>query len=115
MAKKAKTLRDLHEDKAAATQPMFDRTETDGMNAQKREKLHRYFDRIRNIEGDIQTLSHDKSEVYAEAANDGFDKSSMKEAIRLAKMDPDERENARALVDLYLDALSTPASAIAAE
>lgn len=93
---------------------LLDRGETITMNPKQKKKLRAYFGRIKTLESEKQGIGHDIAEIYSEAKLENFDVGAMKEAIRLARKDPDEREAARALTDLYIDAIVDPSLAEAA-
>jgi uncharacterized protein (UPF0335 family) len=63
--------------------------------------------RIERLEEEQAALAGDKSEVYAEAKGDGFDTKTMRQVIRIRKMDPKDRKAAQALLDTYLGAVKS--------
>lgn len=44
-------------------------------------------------------------EVYAEASGNGFDKTAIRQVVRLRKIDRAKRQEAEAILDLYLSAV----------
>ncbi len=50
-------------------------------------------------------LAADTREVYAEAKSTGFDVKTMRQIVRLRKMDRDDRAEQEHLLDLYKQAL----------
>ncbi len=50
-------------------------------------------------------LAADIREVYAEAKGDGFDAKTMRQVVRLRKLESAERQEQEALLDLYKAAL----------
>lgn len=57
-----------------------------------------------NLDSEIQELSEQTKEVFAEAKGEGFDVKILKEIIKLRKQDKNERES---LLDLYMRAMET--------
>jgi uncharacterized protein (UPF0335 family) len=70
-----------------------------------RDQLRSIVERIERLEEERQALSDDIKEVYAEAKANGFDTKTLRTVIRIRKQDTAERQEAEALLDLYLNAL----------
>ncbi len=70
------------------------------------ERLRSFIERIEQLEEEKAALSADIKEVYAEAKSDGFDPKTMRQVIRLRKMEPADRQEMEALLDTYRAALS---------
>ncbi len=70
------------------------------------DQLRSYIERIEKLDAEKRTLGDDIKEVYAEAKGSGFDVKIMKQIIRERKLDPSDRDEAAALLDLYRKALS---------
>ena len=68
-------------------------------------QLKSFIERIERLEEEKQALADDIKEVYAEAKANGFDTKTLRTVIRLRKQDSNERQEAEALLDLYLNAL----------
>lgn len=68
-------------------------------------QLRAFIERIERLEEEKQTISEDIKEVYAEAKGTGFDTKAMRAIIRLRKKDQAERQEEKAILDLYLHAL----------
>ena len=62
-------------------------------------------ERIERLEGEKKSLGEDIKQIYAEAKGVGFDTKIMKQVIRLRAMETAERQEAEAILDLYLSAL----------
>ncbi len=69
------------------------------------EELKSYIERIEKIELDKKEIQDHVREVYAEAADKGFDPKVMKEVVKLRKMKNDDREEQEMLLDTYMRAL----------
>ena len=68
-------------------------------------QLNSYFQRIENLEAEIQNLRADLREVYAEAKGNGFDPKVMRQVLRLRKMNPADRAETEFLLESYKAAL----------
>ncbi len=75
----------------------------DGGIAAKR--LRSFIERIERLEEEKAALAADIREVYAEAKGDGFDAKTMRQIVRLRKLDSADRAEQDALLDLYKAAL----------
>ncbi|MHB2265814.1 DUF2312 domain-containing protein [Aliihoeflea sp. PC F10.4] len=68
-------------------------------------QLRSFIERIERLEQERVALGDDIKEVYAELKGTGFDTGAVRQIIRLRKQDPSERQEAEAIIDLYLNAL----------
>ncbi|MCH8001631.1 MAG: DUF2312 domain-containing protein [Proteobacteria bacterium] len=75
----------------------------DGSIAAKR--LRSFIERIERLEEEKAALAADIREVYAEAKGDGFDAKTMRQIVKLRKLDSADRAEQEALLDLYKAAL----------
>ena len=75
----------------------------DGSIAAKR--LRAFIERIERLEEEKAALAADVREVYAEAKGDGFDAKTMRQIVKLRKLDSADRAEQEALLDLYKAAL----------
>ncbi|MBG6178338.1 uncharacterized protein (UPF0335 family) [Labrenzia sp. EL_208] len=69
------------------------------------EQLRAFVERIERLNEEIKVINDDKKDVYSEAKGNGYDAKILKEVIKLRKMQPHEREEHDALLDLYMHAL----------
>ena len=69
------------------------------------EQLRSYIERYERLEAEKQDIADQQKEVLAEAKGCGYDTAIMSEIIKLRKMDPDERAEKEAILQVYLDAL----------
>ncbi|WP_128925434.1 DUF2312 domain-containing protein [Bradyrhizobium guangxiense] len=72
-------------------------------------KIRSFVERIENLDTEMQELSEQKKEVFAEAKGEGFDVKILKEIIKLRKEDKNERDERESLLDLYMRAMETAA------
>jgi uncharacterized protein (UPF0335 family) len=72
-------------------------------------KIRSFVERIENLDSEMQELSEQKKEVFAEAKGEGFDVKILKEIIKLRKEDKNERDERESLLDLYMRAMETAA------
>ena len=68
-------------------------------------RLRSFIERIERLEEEKAALAADAREVYAEAKGDGFDVKTMRQIVRLRKLDSSDRAEQEALLDLYKTAL----------
>ncbi|MDE5060845.1 MULTISPECIES: DUF2312 domain-containing protein [Wolbachia] len=69
------------------------------------EELKGYIERIEKLEQEKRDVQDHIRDVYAKAADEGWDIKVMKQIIRLRKMDDDDREEQEILLDTYKRAL----------
>ena len=77
---------------------------TDGGNIAAK-RLRAFIERIERLEEEKAALAADIREVYAEAKGDGFDAKTMRQIVKLRKLDSADRAEQEALLDLYKAAL----------
>lgn len=68
-------------------------------------QLRSFIERIERLEEEKKALADDIKEVYAEAKGTGFDTSAIRQLIRIRKQDASERQEAEAILELYMSAL----------
>lgn len=64
-------------------------------------RLRSFFERIERLEEEKKSLTQDIKEIFAEAKAEGYDPKVMRKVLALRAMDPHERDEMEALVDLY--------------
>lgn len=69
------------------------------------ERLKLLIERIERLEEEKKGIADDIRDVYSEAKAVGYDAKIMRQVIRLRKMNPDDRRNEEAILDLYKSAL----------
>ncbi|MEE8225221.1 MAG: DUF2312 domain-containing protein, partial [Kiloniellales bacterium] len=69
------------------------------------ERLRSFIERIERLEEEKAALAGDIREVYAEAKATGFDLRTIRQVVRLRKMDRDARNEQEHLLDLYKQAV----------
>ena len=65
------------------------------------ERLRSFIERIERLEEEKAALAGDIREVYAEAKATGFDVRTIRQVVRLRKLDRDARHEQEHLLDLY--------------
>ncbi len=65
------------------------------------DRLRSFVERIEKLEEEKAALAADIRDVYAEAKGTGFDVKTLRQIIRLRKLDQSDREEQEALLDLY--------------
>ncbi|WP_168464377.1 DUF2312 domain-containing protein [Wolbachia endosymbiont of Ctenocephalides felis wCfeT] len=69
------------------------------------DELRGYIERIEKLEQEKKDVQDHIRDVYAKAADEGWDTKVMKQVVRLRKMDDDDREEQEILLDTYKRAL----------
>jgi uncharacterized protein (UPF0335 family) len=69
------------------------------------DQLRSFIERIERLEEEKATLSADIREVYAELKGTGFDPKTVRQVVRLRKLDTNELHEQEALLDTYKAAL----------
>ena len=64
-------------------------------------QLRSFIERVERLEEEKAALMADIREVYAEAKTYGFDVPTMRQIVRLRKIDSADRAEQEALIDLY--------------
>lgn len=70
-----------------------------------KDQLVSFLERIERLLEEKKAISDDISEVKAEAKGSGFDVSILNKLIKIRAMDPNERMEQEALLELYMSAL----------
>ena len=69
------------------------------------ERLKSFIARIERLEEEKRALAEDIREVYAEAKGVGFDVKTMRQIVKIRKLDQAELDEQEALLDTYKRAL----------
>jgi uncharacterized protein (UPF0335 family) len=69
------------------------------------DRLRLLIERIERLEEEKKGIGDDIKDVYAEAKAVGYDAKIMRQIVRLRKMQPDDRKEMEAILDLYKAAL----------
>lgn len=69
------------------------------------ERLKSFIERVERLEEEKRALAADIKEVYSEAKGAGFDVKTMREIIKIRRMDEDDLDEREALLDTYMRAL----------
>lgn len=69
------------------------------------ERLKSFLDRIERLEEEKQALADDIKDIYLEIKSVGFHVPTMRNIIKLRKMDESKRREADELLDLYRAAI----------
>ncbi|MFG6500190.1 DUF2312 domain-containing protein [Sulfitobacter sp. 1A15106] len=68
-------------------------------------ELKQFVERYEGLEAEKKDISDQQKEVMAEAKSRGYDIATIKEIVRLRKMDKDEIAEKEAVLDMYREAL----------
>ncbi len=69
------------------------------------DELRQLVERIERLEEEKQALADDVKDVYAEAKARGYDTKTIRQIVRLRKMETHDRQEAEALLETYKRAL----------
>lgn len=69
------------------------------------EQLRLFIERIERPEEEKKGISDDVKDVYAEAKSTGFHTKTMRQIVKLRKMEKHHRDEADALLETYRNAL----------
>ena len=70
-----------------------------------KDQLRSIVERIERLEEEKKNIADDIREVYAEAKGNGFDAKTLRQIVRIRKIDKVERMEQEAMLDLYMHAL----------
>lgn len=69
------------------------------------DQLRSFISRIERLEEERAAITSDIKEVYLEAKGSGFCTKTMRQAVRLGKLDKADFQEQQAMLNLYLDKL----------
>ena len=69
------------------------------------DRLRSFIERVERLEEDKAAVMNDIKEVYAEAKGDGYDVKTLRQVVRIRKMEKADRQEQEAMLELYLAAL----------
>ena len=69
------------------------------------DQLRLFIERIERLEEEKKGIADDIKDVYAEAKATGYDTKTMRQIVRLRKMENHVRQEAEALLETYKSAL----------
>lgn len=75
------------------------------------DQLRSYIERIEKLEEEKANIATDIREVYAEAKGNGFEPKTMRQIVRLRKLDKNERDEQEYLLETYKAALGMAVAA----
>lgn len=69
------------------------------------DRLRLFIERIERLEDEKKGTADDIRDVYAEAKSQGYDAKTMRQIVRLRRLEKHAREEADALLETYREAL----------
>ncbi len=69
------------------------------------DRLRSFIERVERLEEEKAAIMNDVKEIYAEAKGDGYDVKTLRQVVRIRKMDRADRQEQEALLELYLSAI----------
>jgi len=70
-----------------------------------KDQLKAIIERIERLEEEKKAISDDIKDVYAEAKGNGYDVKALRTIVRMRKQDANERAEAEAILETYLQAM----------
>jgi uncharacterized protein (UPF0335 family) len=75
------------------------------MSSISSDQLKNIIEKIERLEEEKSTVSTDIREVYAEAKSIGYDPKTIRQVVKIRKMDQDDFQEQEALLGTYMNAL----------
>lgn len=75
------------------------------LNTSAQGRLRAIVERLERMAEDKAAIQADMKEVFAEAKGDGFDVKTIRAVLKIRATDRAKRQEAEALIDLYMSAL----------
>lgn len=69
------------------------------------DELRLLIERIERLEEEKKAIADDVKDVYGEAKSRGYDTKTIRSIVRLRKMETNDRQEAEAMMELYMQAL----------
>lgn len=69
------------------------------------DQLRLFVERIERLEDEKKGMMDDIKDVYTEANSQGFDKKTVREIVKLRKLEKHQRDEMDALIETYRNAL----------
>lgn len=79
--------------------------ESEDVDATTAKRLKSYIDRIERLEEEKSGIAEDIKEIYGEAKATGFDVKTIRQIVRLRKIELDKRREAEMLLETYKAAI----------
>ena len=76
------------------------------MNPETRARLRNFIERVERVDEEKKALTQDIRDILAQAKSEGFDPKVMRQVLKLRKLSQAERQEAEALVETYMRAVS---------
>jgi uncharacterized protein (UPF0335 family) len=80
-------------------------SEAPAITVEAQSRLKSFIERVERLNEDKDSVNKDLKEVYAEARGEGFDTGAIKQVVKLRAMDRAKRQEAEAILDLYISAI----------
>lgn len=79
--------------------------EPEVLNVAAQGRLRSIVERLERLAEDKAAVTADEKEVFAEAKGEGYDVKTLRRVLALRKIDKAKRQEADAVLDLYMSAL----------
>lgn len=70
-----------------------------------KDQLKSIIERIERLEEEKKAISDDIKDIFSEARGNGYDVAALRTIIKMRKQDPNERQEAESILEVYMDAL----------
>lgn len=70
------------------------------------DQLRSIVERIEHLEEEKKNMTADIGQIYAEAKGNGYDVKAIRKVVSLRKIDPSDRREQEALLEVYREALA---------
>jgi len=68
-------------------------------------ELRLFIERVERLHEERAALADDVKDIFAELKGRGYDVKAVKAILKMRQQDPDERQEAEAILELYMNAL----------
>ena len=79
--------------------------DVEGVTTVAADRLRSFIERVERMEEEKAVIMNDIKEIFAEAKGEGYDVKTLRQVIKIRKMDRADRQEQEAMLDLYLAAL----------
>jgi uncharacterized protein (UPF0335 family) len=82
-----------------------------GRNTANGQKLLGFIEKVERLRGEKKQIADEEKVVFAEAQSEGFTAKRIRDVLKIRSMNPHDREEAEAELDMYLHAIGMSSEA----